>query len=180
MVLRFIVFILMAFSAGLHADVSFEDMVGEIAPITDEAERERIQQQIAADRQAAKERQRQAASAQQAALKLWQNQQAQRPIEEQRVEQRCLTCHTPELLLQQPRSLLHWGLVVQRMKWFNGADVPIFETYSIAKHLAEQNPVSQARRWADVVFVIPLLGLIAVILLLARKLKQSDRRKDKI
>lgn len=163
-------------SPVLQAGVNIEDLLPPTSPIVDEAERDRIQQQIDADRARASQREQVERIAQQERERQWQAMQAQRPLGEQRVEQRCLTCHTPQLLAEQPRSLLQWGLVVQRMKWFNGADIPMAETYSIAQHLAETHPVTTVMRWLDSLF---LVSFFIVFGLLSWRLHKKTKMKTK-
>ncbi len=176
-------FVLIALlSTPLGADVSFEDLVPNDQVVLSEAERESIRKQIAADRAREAQRQQEARLAQQERERQWQANQAQRPLAELRVEQRCLTCHTPQLLAEQPRTLLHWGLVVQRMKWLNGADIPMAETYSLAQQLAQANPARSSRRWMDVLVLISVFMVVSFVGWQGYKkiAKQNKKNKGRI
>lgn len=143
----------------LHAGMNVEQYLPPPSVIESDEARQRVEKQIEHERKQAEILQQQQAAEREAESLKQEMERQQRPFAVKLVEQRCLTCHTPDVLEQQSRSLLHWALVVQRMHRLNGAPLESGDTLVIAKHLAQQSGVSPLRTLVEY-FVLALVILV--------------------
>lgn len=157
--------------------MNIEDLLPPPSYIGSEEDRIKVQKQIENEREQARIRQEQDVAKREAQRLELDLERQQRPYPVRLVEQRCLTCHSPDVLVQPPRSLLNWALVVQRMYWLNGAPLQSGDTQVIAQHLAQQNSVTRSRLVVE--YLALTLVLLAFLALIWQSIKMVKRIRGK-
>lgn len=170
---------LLAFSGLPCAQAStdwgdFETEMGVLPPDEAAEMRARIAAEIAAER--ARDE-----AAQQAALLEAERiaaERAARPLGEQLVEARCLSCHDAGQIDRTSLGAPGWTITVIRMEWLNGARLEPGERAVIVGHLSARNPDRTVMEWAFVVTVgaaVVALGLGAWVWRRMRWLSRHTR-----
>jgi hypothetical protein len=151
---------LLAFSGLPCAQAStdwgdFETEMGVLPPDEAAEMRERIATEIAAER--ARDE-----ATQQAALREAERiaaERAARPLGEQLVEARCLSCHDAGQIDLTHLGAPGWTITVLRMEWLNGARLEPGERAVIIGHLAARHPDRTLMEWALVLVATAAVGL---------------------
>ncbi|MCC5983621.1 MAG: hypothetical protein JJU42_04570 [Rhodobacteraceae bacterium] len=125
----------------------FETEMGVLPPDEAAEMRERIAAEIAAER-ARDEAARQAALLEAERIAA---ERAARPLGEQLVEARCLSCHDVEQIDSTTLGAPGWTITVIRMEWLNGARLEPGERAVIVSYLSARNPDRTVKEWAFVV-----------------------------
>lgn len=131
--------------------------------IQSEAERARTQALIEAARvrEAAREQQREVEALERARDR--EAAAARRPPGERLMIAHCTACHTLEPVLAVSHSWPGWRFTVDRMRWWNGADVPAAAAAEIVDHLFAVRPAGTLRTVVEYGAIIAL-GLAVMIL----------------
>lgn len=133
----------------------FETEMGVLPPDEAAAMRARIAAEIAAERaQAEADRQIALAEAERIAAE-----RAARPLGEQLVEARCLSCHDAGQIELSRLGTPGWTITVLRMEWLNGARLEPGERAVIIGHLADRHPDRNRMEWALVLVAAAAVGL---------------------
>jgi len=151
---------LLAFSGLPCAQAStdwgdFETEMGVLPPDEAAEMRERIAAEIAAER-ARNEAARQAALLEAERIAA---ERAARPLGEQLLEARCLSCHDVGQIDLTRLGAPGWTITVLRMEWLNGARLEPGERAVIIGHLAARHPDRNRKEWALVLVATAALGL---------------------
>jgi len=151
---------LLAFSGLPGAKAStdwgdFETEMGVLPPDEAAEMRERIAAEIAAER-ARDEAARQAALREAERIAAV---RAARPVGEQLVEARCLSCHDVGQIDLTRLGAPGWTITVLRMEWLNGARLEPGERAVIIGHLADRHPDRTLMEWALVLVAAVAVGL---------------------
>lgn len=133
--------------------------------ITDAAERQRLAQQLERERAQAAEAEVRRESERQARAEAERQRRMARPPGERLVEARCSACHRPDVVDSSRHTPLGWRLVVERMRWWHGADVPASDVAPIVGHLAATFPAPRPRAWLEWSVLagactLPLIGVL--------------------
>ena len=133
----------------------FETEMGVLPPDEAAEVRERIAAEIAAER-ARDETARQEALLEAERIAA---ERAARPLGEQLLEARCLSCHDVGQIERTSLGTPGWTITVLRMEWLNGARLELGERALIIGHLAARHPDRNRMEWALVLVAGVAVGL---------------------
>lgn len=159
------------------AEMGGEDYRSD-AVIQSEAERARVRALIEAARvrEAARQQQREVEAQERARER--EAAEARRPPGERQLIAYCTACHTLEPVLAVGHSWPGWRLTVDRMRWWNGADVPAAAAAEIVDHLFAVRPAGTLRTVVEYGAIIA--SVLAVLILASlgwRGRKSSENGK---
>lgn len=136
--------IVLAAGAGARAEMSGDEYRSP-ASVTTPSERQRLAEQLERERAQAAEREARQAAERAASAEAERRRMLERPLGERLLEARCSSCHRPEVVAGVRHTALGWRVVVERMRWWHGADVPRTDVAPIVAHLAATLPATGAR-----------------------------------
>ncbi len=134
--------------APLHAELSGDDYRSR-GVVTSAAERQRLAEELARERAQAAEREARHAAERAAAAEAERRRLADRPLGERLLHARCAACHRAEVVASVRHTAFGWRLVVERMRWWHGAQVAPTEVAPIVGHLAAAYPAAKSRTWLE-------------------------------
>lgn len=153
---------------GARAEMSGAEYVPD-GVLATPAERQRAREHIEAERVAeaaratAREAEADAERARQIAA------YARLPAGERLTAEHCGACHALDSLASIHHTLPGWHLVIARMRYWNGADIPYREARLIAAHLAARQPARGVRRVVEALALSGPLWLAAGVVWWRRK-----------
>ncbi|MFN2309865.1 MAG: hypothetical protein ABR553_09060 [Gammaproteobacteria bacterium] len=135
------------------ADLETEAYIGKGSALS-EAERARVQAEIARDIALEQEKD-QARLAQERALEQARTADlAARPWPVQLLERRCTVCHAADYYQTKTYSRLRWELVILRMQWQNDTPLEPGERGLLATHLATSQPATGTRALSEALLLV--------------------------
>lgn len=151
------------------ASDEYQTDAGAMSAEEREAARQRLADQIAAERARAEEAVRRAREeAERAAA-----QRAAQPLGERLIEARCLSCHDRRQIDAARFGPIGWTFTALRMQVLNGASLQPGERQVVVAHLAARSPERAAREWtlAALSFLVLIGSFVGLRIWLRRRLR---------
>lgn len=142
----------------LHAEMGGDDYRSPGA-VSGAAERQRLAEQLERERSLAAEVEARRQAEEQARAEAERQRQLALPLGERLLATRCAACHRPDVVAGSRHTPLGWRLVVERMRWWHGAEVPVAEVGPIVGHLAVTLPATRSRAWLEAAALVGTAAL---------------------
>lgn len=167
--------IALAASAASRAEMSGDEYRSPTV-ITNPAERQHMAEQLERERAQAAEREARQAAERAAAAEAERRLMLARPPGERLLEARCSSCHRPEVVAGKRHTALGWRVVVERMRWWHGADVPRDDVAPIVAHLATTRPATGGQ--AVLEWAVPAAATVSMLFAATVYIRRLRRRPE--